>query len=122
MDNSAQQTDGSQHEETAAEAGKTEALDQKGGCTVKHLCAVRSKVDGLDYYGTLYDNVDVYWNCVRDYPIVPPEQGITDYRKQGCFRLYGRDVLNEYFSDEEAKAVRDYLSTFKGIAKTTVEM
>jgi hypothetical protein len=125
MNNSEQQTDVRQQEAAVVETRKTEGAagtkDQVLENTVKHLYSVESKVNGLDHYGTLYDNVHVSWNCVREYPIVPPEEGIKEYYEQGCFRLYARDRLNEYFSEEEAKALQDHLSRFKEITTTTVE-
>lgn len=112
-------TGGSVPEETVG--GTAGTTDQQGGNIVKHVYSVSSKVDGLYYYDSLYDNADVFWSCVRDYPIVPPEEGIKDYYEQGSFRLYARDLLNEYFSEEEAKALQTYLSRFEEITETTIK-
>lgn len=146
MKNSVQERDARQRERAAVETGKTETApaapppsftedhvsedgasgtngttDQEGGNTMKHLYMVGSKVNGVGYYGGLYDGADCYWDCVRDDPIVPPEEGIRDYHKlEEHNRIAALEHLNELFSEEEAKALQDYLSRFKNITMTEI--
>jgi hypothetical protein len=97
-------------------------IDQKGGNTMKYLYTVTSKLNDVYHYYGLYDDVTIHWFCKgRDYPIMHPEEGIKDYHKlKGYERFSARENLNDLFSEEEAKALQDYLSTFKWITMTHI--
>lgn len=149
MNNSAQQTDARQQEgvepgKTEAspatfpgdhvpeeEAGGTnETMDRKGDI-VKALYRVKSKRNNMynGYHDRWYDDVTISWLCQgRPYPLVHPEEAIRDYHKldgpknalaEGC-KIAALEALGQLFLQEEARALKDYLSRFKLVTKTDI--
>jgi ribosomal protein S27AE len=100
----------------------TPTMDQVRRDTVKDLYRVTSKINDVCLKGYWCDEVTIWWVCPhRDYPIMHPAEGIEDYDNlEGEERFWALDCLNEYFSEEEAKALVQRLSTFKDFTKTQI--
>jgi len=75
------------------------------------LYRASSTLSKFPHRGLIYDKVQFEWLMDnRKEPLVPYEQAIVNYRKdKDEWHLYPEEYINELFTEDEAKALKDYL-------------